>query len=628
MSSAGLYWRVLSFLRPYWRLMAAAIVLMVLCAIFNGFSIGMILPFINVIFSGGKLDPAKAMGKVPSKLLQNAPHSITTIQEVVRTKVLALYASPSPLVTLERIFISILVLYLLKGLFTYLLAIVSAQIEQVMIRDVRNHLYRHLHKLSLAFFHRSRTGTVISVVTNDVSLLRMTITAGFLNFFRDLVLVLVYAAMVVWISWRLSLVAFVVIPVITFLVSRLGKRLRRYTTRAQEKMADMTGVLQETLSGIRVVKAFGMERFETDKFERHTQGYYRAFLKQQRAASLAPPTTEFLGAVGLLVVVWYGGRQVLGGGFLSPDWFLIFLAAMLSIIQPAKNLSYASTRIQEGLAAAKRIFTLLDTKPDIVDPPGAIEFTTMRQGLEMRGVSFKYGGSDYVLRDIDLKVTKGQVIALVGPSGAGKSTLVDLIPRFYDPTDGSVSIDGIDIRKASVRSLRNLMGIVTQEVILFNDSVRNNIAYGVEDIAFERIVAAAKAANAHEFIEGLAQGYETMIGDRGVRLSGGERQRIAIARAILKDPEILIFDEATSSLDSESERLVQDAIQRLMSNRTSFVIAHRLSTITNSDVIVVLEDGRITEAGKHEDLLAANGVYRRLYDLQFKDFPQVVEEGP
>lgn len=627
MSSAGFYFRVVAFLRPYWKLLTGAVVLMVLCAIFNGFSIGMILPFINVIFSGGKIDPATTGTRV-SALLPNAPHSLVSVQEVVRAKVLAFYASPTPLVTLERIFFSILIMYLLKGLFTYFLAVVSAKIEQLIIRDVRNQLYTHLHRLSLAFFHRSKTGTVISVVTNDVSLLRMTISAGFLGFFRDLALVAVYAAIVVWISWKLSLVAFIVIPLITFLVARLGKRLRRYTTRAQEKMADMTAVLQETISGIRVVKAFGMERFETDKFCEHTQGYYRAFLKQQRAAALAAPMTEFLGAVGLLVVVWYGGRQVLRGGLLSPDWFLIFLAAMLSILHPAKNLSYASTKIQEGLAAAKRIFAMLDTKPDIVDAPDAIEIRSMKDGLEFKGVSFRYGGTEYVLRDISFKVKKGQVVALVGPSGAGKSTLVDLIPRFYDPTGGGVAIDGIDIRKVTIGSLRNLMGIVTQEVILFNDTVRNNIAYGLADIPFDRIVAASKAANAHEFIEGLPQGYETIIGDRGVRLSGGERQRMAIARAILKDPEILIFDEATSALDSESERLVQDAIQRLMSNRTSFVIAHRLSTITKADVIMVIEDGRIVEAGKHEDLLDANGVYRRLYDLQFKDFPQAVEEGP
>jgi subfamily B ATP-binding cassette protein MsbA len=530
--------------------------------------------------------------------------------------------------TLSRICLSIVVIYFLKGLFTYLLAVVSATIEQCVIRDIRNQLYAHLHRLSLSFFHARKTGGVISRVTNDVTLLRMTISAGFLGFLRDLTLVLVYAAIVVWISWKLALVAFVVIPPITYLVTRIGRRLRRYTTRAQEKMADITSVLQETISGIRVVKAFGMERFETAKFYEHTRDFYKAFIKQQRAASLAPPMTEFLGACGLLVVLWYGGRQVIGGRLLSPDWFLIFLAAMLSILHPAKNLSYANARIQEGLAAGKRIFAMLDTEPDIVDVPDAIEIKSVGSGIRFSGVSFKYAGSDeYVLKDIDFHVKRGWVLALVGPSGAGKSTLVDLIPRFYDPTEGTVSIDGIDIRKVTTRSLRGLMGIVTQEVILFNDTVRNNIAYGAEEMPLERVIEAARAANAHDFIENLPEGYDTVIGDRGVRLSGGERQRIAVARAILKDPQILIFDEATSSLDSEAEKLVQDAIQRLMSNRTAFVIAHRLSTVTSSDMILVIDDGRVVEAGRHEELVSAGKVYRRLYDLQFRDAPQMLQGG-
>jgi subfamily B ATP-binding cassette protein MsbA len=627
MISAGLYWRAVSFLKPYWRQMIVALLLMVLCAVFSGFSIGMILPFINVIFSGGKIDLSSGMGQHQSDLMANAPKSLVTVQEAVREKVLGFYAADSAMGTLERICVSILAIYFLKGLFTYLLAITSAAIEQRVIRDVRNQLYAHLHKLSLSYFHRSKTGGVISRITNDVTLLRMTISAGFLGFLRDFTLGLVYTAIVVWISWRLALVAFVVIPPITFVVTRIGKKLRRYTTRAQEKMADITSVLQETVSGIRVVKAFGMESFETAKFCKHTQDFYRIFLKQQRAASLAPPMTEFLGAAGLLVVLWYGSRQVLSGSLLSPDWFLIFLAAMLSILHPAKNLSYASTKIQEGLSAAKRIFAMLDTEPEVVDDPAAIDIKGLRESIEFRGVGFRYGAEEHVLRDISFKANRGQAVALVGPSGAGKSTLVDLIPRFYDPTEGAILFDGVDIRKVTTRSLRSLMGIVTQEVILFNDSVRNNIAYGVGDIPFERIVQAAVAANAGEFIEGLPQGYDTMIGDRGVRLSGGERQRIAIARAILKDPQILIFDEATSSLDSEAERLVQDALQRLMANRTTFVIAHRLSTVTNADVILVIDDGRIVEVGRHEELVAAGKVYRRLYDLQFKDMPQILQGG-
>jgi subfamily B ATP-binding cassette protein MsbA len=624
MFSVGLYTRALSFLKPYWRQLIGAFLLMILCALFSLFSIGMILPFLNVIFSGSKgaLPAAGASG-----MMEKAPKALLSMQEIVRQKVLAFYINDSAVTTLGRICVSILVIYLLKGLFTYLLAIQNASIEERVIRDVRNKLYSHLHRLSLSFFHRSKTGGVISRITNDVTLLRMTVSAGVLGFLRDLILVVMYSAIVIWISWRLALVAFAVIPPIVYLVARIGRRLRRYTTRAQEKMADITSVLQETISGIRVVKAFGMEKFETRKFFGHTQGYYRTFMKQQKAASLAPPVTEFLGAGGLLVVLWYGGRQVIGGQLLSPDWFLTFLAFMLSILHPAKNLSYANTKIQEGLAAGKRIFAMLDTNPDIVDTPGAIDISGVNDAIEFKGISFRYGDGEYVLRDVNFRVKKGQVIALVGPSGAGKSTLVDLIPRFYDPSEGSVTIDGLDIRRVTTRSLRCLMGIVTQEVILFNDTVRNNIAYGLEDVALEDVIEAARAANAHDFIEDLPEGYNTLTGDRGVRLSGGERQRIAIARAILKNPQILIFDEATSSLDTEAERLVQDALQKLMSNRTTFVIAHRLSTITSADRILVVDGGRIVESGRHEELLSLGGVYRRLYDLQFRDVPQVAQEG-
>jgi subfamily B ATP-binding cassette protein MsbA len=613
-------------MKPYWRRLSYALLLMVLFALFSGISIGMILPFVNVIFSGGQIGLA-AMPEAKTGDVGISTESLDSAQELVRQRILSFFVSDSPMVTLERICFAILAIYFLKGLFTYLLAITNASLEQSVIRDIRNHLYAHLHRLSLSFFHTSKTGQVISRITNDVTLIRTSISVGFLGAIRDLLLVLVFAAAVLLISWRLALVAFIVIPPITYIVTRIGQRLRRYSTKVQEKMADITSVLQETISGIRVVKAFGMERFETRKFRRHTGEYLRAFMKQQRAASLAPPMTEFLGAAGGLVVLWYGGSQVLGGNLLSPDLFLIFLAAMLSMIHPAKNLTHANTKIQEGLAAAKRIFQIIDTEPDIYDSENAVDIDRIHEGIEFRGVSFRYGDADYVLEDIDFKVTKGQVVAIIGPSGAGKSTLVDLIPRFYDPTSGAILIDGRDIRTISMQSLRGLMGIVTQETILFNDTARYNIAYGMEEVSLSRVIEAARAANAHDFISALPEGYDTVIGDRGVLLSGGERQRIAIARAILKDPQILIFDEATSSLDSESEKLVQDAIERLLSRRTNFVIAHRLSTVTNADLILVVENGRIAEKGRHGDLLAAGSVYRRLYDLQFRDHPLTIPES-
>ncbi len=589
MESLRVYMRVIAFMKPYWKRLIAVLMLMIVVAVFSGISIGMILPFVNVLFSGGSLDGVEAEESAGG-LFGIAAGSLDTVQERVRHKVLSFYAAGSPLETLGRICLSILALYFIKGLCTYLLSVLSVSIEQKVIRDIRNRLYAHLHRMSLAFFHASRTGQIISRITSDVGLVRRSISSGCLAAIRDFLNILVLGGFVVWINWRLALVALIVIPFITLVVAKIGRRLRRYSTRAQEKMADVTTVLQETISGIRVVKAFGME-------------------------------------AGGLVVLYYGGMQVLEGNLLSPDWFLIFLAAMLSIIRPAKTLTQASAKIQEGIAAGKRIFAILDAEPDIVDAPDSVDIDGIHEGIEFSQVSFKYDTSDYVLRDVGFRVKKGQVVAVVGPSGAGKSTLVDLIPRFYDPTEGSVLLDGRDLRDISVKSLRGIMGIVTQETILFNDTVRNNIAYGVEELPLSRVIDAAKAANAHDFIAALPEGYDTVIGDRGMRISGGERQRLAIARAILKDPEILIFDEATSSLDTESEKLVQDAIERLLSHRTNFVIAHRLSTVTNADLIVVIDGGKLVEIGRHDDLLAAGSVYRRLYDLQFRDYSQTLKDN-
>jgi len=627
MSSFKIYLRVLAYMKPYWKRVIGAMVLMVLCAGFAGVSIGMVLPFIKVLFEGADMGlPVTETKEVSGGLAEMAPGMFASIQDQVRVRLLGLFSASSSLVALERICLVILVLYFLKGLFTYLLAVISVSIEVRVIRDLRNSLYMHLHKLSLSYFHSSRTGQIVSRITHDVTLVRMSISTGFLQATRDLLVVAVLGAMVFFISWRLALAAFVMIPIITVAIGRVGRKLRGYSTKLQEKTADVTTVLQETLSGIRVVKAFGMEGFESAKFMGHTEGHLEASMERQRAASLAPALTEFLGTFGGLIVLWYGGRQVIRGNMLQPEMFLIFLAAMLSIIKPAKTLSQASTKIQEGIAAGKRIFEILDQEPEITDAPDAVDIDRIAEGIEFENVCFSYDGGDRVLSDISFKVRKGQVMAIVGPSGAGKSTLVDLIPRFYDPSSGSVKIDGRDIRKISVKSLRGLMGIVTQETILFNDTVRNNIAYGLEDVDLSVVKDAARTANAHDFISGFPEGYDTVIGDRGVKLSGGERQRLAIARAILKDPEVLIFDEATSALDTESEKLVQEAIERLLSSRTNFVIAHRLSTVTHADLILVIADGRIVETGKHEELLVAGKVYRKLYDLQFKHYPQTVGE--
>jgi subfamily B ATP-binding cassette protein MsbA len=494
-------------------------------------------------------------------------------------------------------------------------------VEQRVIRDIRNELFTKLSELSLSFFHGRRTGQLISRVTNDVMLVRRALVATLANVFRETLLVAVFLALAVIVSWRLALITFVVLPPIVLVITRVGRRLRKRSARMQEKMADIASTLEETISGVRVVKAFGMEGYERRRFFRQTAEYFRRVIRLERLAALAGPLTEYLGVTGAVVVLWYGGREVLVEGTVTPDLFLMFLAAALSMLTPLRKLSRANNELQVGLAAAGRIFAILDTRPEITSRPGAAAVESFDDRIVYEGVGFRYSSGGEVLSSIDLEIAKGDVVAIVGPSGAGKSTLLDLLPRFYDPVGGRITIDGRDIRDVDLASLRRLMGIVTQETILFNDTVRNNIAYGMEGARDEEIVAAAKAANADRFIASMPQGYDTEIGERGVKLSGGERQRMAIARAILKNPPILIFDEATSSLDTESERLVQEAIERLLEGRTVLVIAHRLSTVRNADRIVVLDGGSITETGTHAELMELGGLYRHLHDMQFRDEP-------
>jgi subfamily B ATP-binding cassette protein MsbA len=531
-----------------------------------------------------------------------------------------------------------------------------AHVEQGVIMDLRNDLYRHLNELSLSYFNRTRTGQLISRITNDVNLVNGGVSAGFVTLVKNPLLILAYLALALYLSWQLTLAALIVLPLSFLIIGAIGLRLRRASSLSQEKMAEVTSVLQETISGVRVVKAFAMESFEMRKFRRVAKDYFKALLRITRVSKLAGPLTEFLGAVVGVAILWFGGQQVLTGEGLSPGEFLLFLLAIFSLMQPVKELSSVNSRLQEAVAAGDRIFEIIDLAPEVASLPGAKKIERFDHGIRFEEVSFVYdtdlplGGltgwlvngrarqqvnaprdktgdgltnqpanrPTAVLRDISFEVKKGEIIAIVGPSGAGKSTLVDLLPRFYDPQRGRILLDGLDLREIEVKSLRSLMGIVTQETILFHDTVRNNIAYGLKDVSEEKLILAAQAANAHRFITELPQGYDTVIGERGIKLSGGQRQRLAIARALLKNPPILILDEATSALDSESEMLVQQAIERLMENRTSFVIAHRLSTILHAHQIIVLDKGRIVQRGTHEELLAQKGIYQKLYKMQFR----------
>ena len=521
------------------------------------------------------------------------------------------------LTMLKLLPIAILLLFILKGVFNYGQAYLMSYVGQRIIADLREKIYHHLQSLSLSYFTRNPTGVLMSRITNDVNLVQGAVTDAVTGLLRDFFTIVGLVAVVFYRDWQLAIVALVVFPVAVYPIVKFGRKLRSYSHRSQSTMADISSILLETISGNRIVKAFGMEDYERQRFAGENRRLLNILIKSIRVRSISHPLMETLGGVGIACIVFYGGYKVILGSA-TPGTFFSFLAALLMLYEPVKRLSGVNNAIQQGIAAASRIFEVLDEVPEIRNKPQAKNLAAICAGIEYRDVSFRYE-EDWVLRNINLRIRAGEMIAFVGASGGGKTTLVNLLPRFYDVSAGSIFIDGMDIREVTMESLRALIGMVTQQTILFNDTVRNNIAYGKIDRPFEEIVKAAQAAFAHGFIEHLPQGYDTIIGEQGVKLSGGERQRISIARALLKDAPILILDEATSSLDSEAEIEVQKALENLMHGRTTLVIAHRLSTIRQADRIIVVVDGRIVEEGTHETLLAKNGEYKKLYMLQFKE---------
>jgi subfamily B ATP-binding cassette protein MsbA len=506
-----------------------------------------------------------------------------------------------------------------RGLVNFGSAYLIEYVGQRIVEDIRNALNAHLQSLSLSFFHRTPTGAILSRVTNDTSLVREALTQSSASMMKDATTLLALIIVAFMKDWFLALLAFIVFPVTILPLMGVYKKVRTSSRRGQGSLGNLTALLQETLQGNRVVKAFGMEAYERERFAEENRRLFRHSMKAGRMRAFVPPMVELVAACGIAAVVWYGGSSVISGER-TQGAFVAFLTAMMLLYEPFKHLTRTNTAIQNGLAAAERLFEVLDEGNDVADRQDAQALAGMRQGIHFDNVSFRYQ-DDWVLRHIHLTIRAGEVIALVGPSGGGKSTLSDLIPRFYDVSEGRITIDGQDIRDVTLQSLRSHIAVVTQFTFLFNDSVRNNIAYGTPLRPLEEIIGAAQAAHAHDFIMALPHGYDTVIGELGVRLSGGQRQRLAIARALLKNAPILILDEATSSLDTESERLVQAAIEQLMVGRTVLVIAHRLSTIQRADRILVLADGQIAEEGHHDELLSRNAQYRRLYDLQFHDTP-------
>ncbi|MBU2591181.1 MAG: lipid A export permease/ATP-binding protein MsbA [Nitrospinota bacterium] len=509
-------------------------------------------------------------------------------------------------------------LYLVNGIAVYGQNYVMRSVGLKVIRNIRNNLYSHMLKMPLSFYHNNPSPVLMSRITNDVNRITDVATTVAAQFVRQVITFFVLLGILIYRDWFLSIMAILIIPFASMLIVRIGKKLKELSRRNQEKMADLNSILFETFSGSKIVKAFAMEEYEKERFIKENQSYYKISIKEMKRDEMVSPLMEFIGAVGIGLVIYYGGHKV-GAGITTPGTFFSFIAAMTMMYEPVRKLSQMNNVIQQAVAAGDRIFDILDLDIDIKDSQDAADIKSLKDSIKINDLSFTYNqGEEEVLRDINLEIKKGEVVAIVGNSGAGKSTLVDMIPRFYDPQKGSITIDGLDLRSIKLNSLRGMIGVVTQETILFNDTIFNNIAYGRKDATEEEVHEAARLAYAHDFIMEMPSGYNTIAGEMGVRLSGGERQRLSIARAILKNPPIMILDEATSNLDSKSEELVQHALENLMKERTTLVIAHRLSTIINADRIVVMKDGRIVEIGSHQELIKNNGLYRLLHDIQYK----------
>ena len=521
--------------------------------------------------------------------------------------------------TVSAVCIALIVVFSAKNISLYIKNITLSIVQYRLIRDLRNKLYSHFHYLSLSYFNKNKSGELTAVLVNDIDNMRNSLSIMFQKLFVEPINIIILMSLLFIVSTKLALIALLIIPVSGIIIFGISHSIRRRSARSQAQLAGMTSMIAETIGSMRIVKAFATKGFEINRFAKETQKYYKLMIRRDRLRFVSSPVSETFGATIAALLLWVGARDVLVIESISSEDFLRFILLLFSLFQPLKNLTNVVNELQNGLASADRVFAIMDIKSDIQDVDNAFKVKDLNSSLSFNDVSFTYGSKDEkVLNNINFKINKGEIFALVGPSGAGKSTLVDLIPRFYDTLSGSIKIDGKDIKDLELKSLRSLMGIVTQETFLFDDTVKANISYGVENISDDEIKDASKAANAHEFIKKLPDGYNTIIGERGVSLSGGQKQRIAIARAIVKNPPILILDEATSSLDSESEKHVQSAIENLMSERTVFVIAHRLSTVHNANKILVLENGQIVQEGKHDDLINVDGLYKQLHKMQFR----------
>ena len=583
MRKQGTISRILVYVKPYKKWLATAMVCMVIVAAMGGAQAYMVKPLLDEIFF-----------KQDHTMLMIVP-------------------------------LGIMAIFLVKGFFYYSYSYLLEKVGQSVIRDLRNKVYSHIQSLPLSFFNKKPTGELISRIISDVTLIQGAVSNVLVGILKDTCQVLFLIGVIFYQNWRMALISMILLPLVIYPIVNFGRRHRRLSKGSQQTTAQVSNILYETITGNRIVKAFCMEKYEINRFAETLDRLFAIVMRNTRIGAISHPLMELFGGIGISLVVWYGGSQVLAGKS-TPGTFFSFLTALIMIYEPIKGVSKINNSLQQGIAAAERVFDILDIEPDVAERKDAAEMPPVKDAIEFRDVRFKYDEHTEVLKGINLKVIAGEVLALVGSSGGGKSTLVNLIPRFFDVSSGSLTFDGTDIRDVTLASLRRQIGIVTQQTILFNDTVRNNISYGSPDASFEQIREAARAAHALNFIEHLPQGFDTVIGESGARLSGGERQRVSIARAILKNAPILILDEATSSLDTESEREVQQAIENLVQSRTTFVIAHRLSTIRNADRIIVIQEGKIVEEGTHDSLLPQGGVYTMLYDMQFQDDAMELKE--
>ena len=598
--------RILNYVKPYWVGVLLNIVFNLLAIVFSLVSFSMIVPFLNLLFNPENLTLVKPDFALDTDSLLAMLDYLISYIIVIKGQAIAL------------IFICLLLVlaFFMRNLTTYLALYFMVGVRADTIKDLRSDLYKKIMVLPLSFYSRHKKGDVMARITTDIQEIEVSIISYLDVFIKSPLTILAYFAYMVGVSWKLTLFVLVLLPIAGFIIGNIGKSLKKDSRDGQNRFAGMLATIEETIGGLRIIKAFNAINYSSEKFDEENEKYTRVIKHVNRKRDLSSPMSEFLSSIIISIVLWFGSTLILDGtSAITAANFIAYIVVFSQIISPAKSFSQGFYCLHKGLASADRIFEILDAEEVIVEKDNALPIKEFKDSVVYENVGFSYNETE-VLNNINMTVPKGKMIALVGESGGGKSTMVDLLPRFYDVCSGSIKVDGHDVRDLSIFDLRALFGIVSQESILFNDTVFNNIAFGMEHYSKESVIEAAKIANAHDFIMALENGYDTIIGDRGMNLSGGQRQRISIARAVLKNPPILILDEATSSLDTESERLVQEALSKVMTNRTSIVVAHRLSTIRNADEIIVLAKGRIVERGKHDELVARGGVYKRLTDLQ------------